>query len=166
MTRLINTVDSILKWFLAVLMALIVAVVCWQVISRFVLNAPSSLTEELSRTLLIWIGMIGMAFAYRTGVHLGLDILVRRMSLAMQRRVGLLLTSAIVAFALSVMVIGGGNLVAMTFELKQMSAALGVKMAYIYIAVPLSGLIITFYGLCQLYYLLSDKTMQPVEGLH
>jgi TRAP-type C4-dicarboxylate transport system permease small subunit len=107
-----------------------------------------------------------MAFAYRTGVHLGLDILVRRMSLAMQRRVGLLLTSAIVAFALSVMVIGGGNLVAMTFELKQMSAALGVKMAYIYIAVPLSGLLITFYGLCQLYYLLSDKTMQPVEGLH
>ena len=86
MTKVVHAVDTVLKWFLASLMAAIVLVVSWQVISRFVLNAPSSITEELSRTLLIWIGMVGAAFAYRTGQHLGLDILTRKLPLAWQQR--------------------------------------------------------------------------------
>ena len=166
MTKVVHAVDTVLKWFLASLMAAIVLVVSWQVISRFVLNAPSSITEELSRTLLIWIGMVGAAFAYRTGVHLGLDIVTQKFSPPVQRRLALLLTAAVVIFAIAVMVVGGGNLVALTYELNQMSAALNIKMAYIYIAVPLSGVLIAFYGVCQLYYLAANKPMQPVEGMH
>ena len=166
MTKLIFLVDTLLKWFLAALMSAIVFVVCWQVLSRFILNTPSSMTEELSRTLLIWIGTIGAAFAYRTGVHLGLDILTRRLTGPVQKRLAAVLTLSIVLFAIAVMVVGGGNLVALTYELNQMSAALCIKMAYIYLAVPLSGVLITFYGLCQLYCLLSDQQMQSVEGLH
>ncbi|GAA0558367.1 TRAP transporter small permease [Rheinheimera aquimaris] len=166
MTKVVHTVDTVLKWFLASLMAAIVLVVSWQVISRFVLNAPSSITEELSRTLLIWIGMVGAAFAYRTGVHLGLDIVTQKFPKAVQRKLAMVLTASVVLFAIAVMVVGGGNLVALTYELNQMSAALDIKMAYIYIAVPLSGLLIAFYGVCQLYYLAANKPMQPVEGMH
>lgn len=166
MTKVIDCVDSMLKWFLATLMAAIVLVVCWQVVSRFVLHSPSSVTEELSRALLIWIGMVGAAFAYRTGVHLGLDILTRKCSAALQRQLALLLTAAVVLFALAVMVVGGGKLVALTYLLNQMSAALDIKMAYIYIAVPLSGLLISFYGCCQLYCLAQNKTLAAVEGMH
>ena len=156
MTKLMQAVDSLLKWFLASLMAGIVLVVCWQVVSRYVLNAPSSITEELSRALLIWIGMAGAAFAYRTGVHLGLDIVTRKLPDA----------AAVVFFAIAVMVVGGGNLVAMTYELGQMSAALDIKMAYIYVILPLSGVLIAFYGLCQLYFLASGKAVPAVEGIH
>lgn len=166
MTKLVHWVDSLLKWFLAALMAAIVLVVCWQVVSRFVLNAPSSITEELSRTLLIWIGMVGAAFAYRTGVHLGLDIVTQKFSPPVQRRLALLLTAAVVIFAIAVMVVGGGNLVALTYELNQMSAALNIKMAYIYIALPLSGLLIAFYGSCQLYFMLRKQAIPAVEGMH
>ncbi|MCD1598825.1 TRAP transporter small permease [Rheinheimera aquimaris] len=166
MTKVVHAVDTVLKWFLASLMAAIVLVVSWQVISRFVLNAPSSITEELSRTLLIWIGMVGAAFAYRTGVHLGLDIVTQKFPKAVQRHLAMVLTASVVVFAIAVMVVGGGNLVALTYELNQMSAALDIKMAYIYIAVPLSGLLIAFYGVCQLYYLAANKPMQPVEGMH
>ena len=166
MTKVVHAVDTVLKWFLASLMAAIVLVVSWQVISRFVLNAPSSITEELSRTLLIWIGMVGAAFAYRTGVHLGLDIVTQKFPKAVQRHLAMVLTTSVVLFAIAVMVVGGGNLVALTYELNQMSAALNIKMAYIYIAVPLSGALIAFYGVCQLYYLVANKPMQPVEGMH
>src|SRR5690606_13041068 len=166
MTKLVHVVDTVLKWFLAALMAAIVLVVSWQVVSRFVLNAPSSITEELSRTLLIWIGMVGAAFAYRTGVHLGLGIVTQKFPKAVQRELAMVLTASVVLFAIAVMVVGGGNLVALTYELNQMSAALDIKMAYIYIAVPLSGVLIAFYGVCQLYYLAANKPMQPVEGMH
>ena len=165
MTKLIHVVDSLLKWFLAGLMGGIVLVVCWQVVSRFVLNAPSSITEELSRTLLIWIGMVGAAFAYRTGVHLGLDIVTQKFSPAIQRHLAMVLTASVVIFAIAVMVIGGGNLVALTYELNQMSAALNIKMAYIYIAVPLSGVLIAFYGICQLYFMACNKPTPLVEGM-
>ncbi|MBV2129487.1 TRAP transporter small permease [Arsukibacterium indicum] len=166
MIKFIRLIDNALKWFLACLMAAIVLVVCWQVVSRFVLNAPSSITEELARTLLIWIGMIGAAFAYRTGVHLGLDILTQKFSPAGQRKIAAVLTAAVAAFAVAVMVIGGGNLVRLTYELNQMSAALDIKMAYIYLAIPISGVLIAFYGCCQLYALATNQNLPVVEGVH
>lgn len=166
MNKLLLTTDTLLKRFLALLMAAIVLVVCWQVVSRFVLNAPSSITEELSRALLMWIGMIGTAFAYRTGMHLGLDILTSKCSAKAQRPLALLVTSAVLLFAVVVMLFGGGKLVALTFELNQMSAALDIKMAYIYIAVPLAGALICFYAVCQMYALLTDNALPQVEGMH
>lgn len=166
MNKLIHYIDNFLKWALACLMFSIVAVVCWQVISRYILNAPSSVSEELSRCLLIWIGMLGAALAYRTGVHLGLDIVTQRFNAATRQRFAMLVSTVVVLFAVAVMVIGGGNLVSMTYELNQISAALDIRMAYIYMIVPFSGSLIAFYGVCQLYYLSSDQVMPTVEGLH
>lgn len=166
MSKLIYRIDTALKWTLASLMLAIVSVVCWQVISRYLLNSPSSITEELSRCLLIWIGMLGAALAYRTGVHLGLDIVTQRFNVRNRQRIAMIVTCAIVLFAMSVMVIGGGKLVALTYELRQMSAALNVRMAYIYAVIPFSGLLIAFYGICQLYYLAKNQVIAPVEGLN
>jgi len=166
MNKLIRRIDNALKWILAAMMLSIVLVVCWQVVSRYLLNSPSSITEELSRCLLIWIGMLGAALAYRTGVHLGLDIVTQRFNPRNRQRLAMLVSAAVVLFALAVMVVGGGNLVALTFELNQMSAALGIRMAYIYLIIPFSGSIMVFYGVCQLYYLNTDQTMPTVEGLH
>ncbi len=59
-------------------MAAIVLVVTWQVFSRFIIQSPSSFTEELSRFLLIWIGILGAAYAYKTKAHLGLDLFVEK----------------------------------------------------------------------------------------
>ena len=132
MTKLVLLVDWVLKRSLMLLMAAIVLVVCWQVLSRFVLTNPSSMTEEIARCLLLWIAMLGAAYAYRTGQHLGLDIVTSRMPAVWQYRIAFVLTAAVVVFSSIVMVWGGGELVWLTFELNQMSAALGIRMAYIY----------------------------------
>lgn len=150
MNSLIIAVDSLLKRLLMVLMAAIVLVVCFQVLSRFVLATPSSITEEISRCLLLWIGMFGSAFAYRTGQHLGLDIVTRKFSGIWQLRIAAILTLAVVIFAIAAMTFGGGQLVMLAFELNQMNAGLGICIGWIYLVLPLSGLLIGFYGLCQL----------------
>lgn len=54
---------------------------------------------------------------------------------------------AVAIFALAVMVAGGVNLVMLTLELEQVSAALGIPMGLVYLALPLSGLLIAFYAL-------------------
>jgi TRAP-type C4-dicarboxylate transport system permease small subunit len=163
MNKAVFWVDQVLRRTLIMLMASIVLVVCWQVLSRFVLGEPSSMTEEIARTLLLWIGMLGAAFAYRTGQHLGLDILTRKMPAIWQQRVALVLTAAVVLFALAAMVVGGGQLVLLTYQLDQMSAALGIRVSWIYLALPLSGLLIAFYGLCQLRCLWQKIELTPAE---
>ncbi|WP_286049886.1 TRAP transporter small permease subunit [Rheinheimera sp. KL1] len=109
MTKLVLLVDWLLKRSLMLLMAAIVLVVCWQVLSRFVLTNPSSMTEEIARCLLLWIAMLGAAYAYRTGQHLGLDIVTSRMTPLWQHRIAFVLTAAVVVFSSIVMVWGAAN---------------------------------------------------------
>lgn len=163
MTKLVLWVDWFLKRSLMLLMAAIVLVVCWQVLSRFVLTNPSSMTEEIARCLLLWIAMLGAAYAYRTGQHLGLDIVTSRMPPLWQHRIAFVLTAAVVVFSSIVMVWGGGELVWLTWELNQMSAALGIRMAWIYMVLPLAGVLIAFYGLCQLLCLAAKIQLVPAE---
>ncbi len=59
MITLKNKVDKVIQNLLVFLMALMVLNVLWQVFTRFIMNDPSSFTDELSRYLLIWLGLLG-----------------------------------------------------------------------------------------------------------
>lgn len=149
---MINT----LKYLVIFLLSAIVIVVTIQVFSRFVLQSPSSITEELSRFLLIWIGLLGGAYGYHSNAHLGLDILTNRLNQLQQYWVGIGAHLLIMFFAIAVMVIGGVSLVLLTFDPPQISAAMEVQMGYIYSAVPISGMIIVFVSMMKISRLLSQ----------
>ena len=53
---------------------------------------------------------------------------------------------AIATFAVLVLVIGGTRLVELTLVLGQTSAALQVPRGYVYLALPLSGIVILVYA--------------------
>src|SRR5690606_39469394 len=86
MQKLLTKLDRVLALILMVLMATIVVDVTWQVLSRFILGNPSSVTEEIARFLLIWIGLLGAAYAFRTHSHLGLDLFTAKMAPARRHR--------------------------------------------------------------------------------
>jgi TRAP-type C4-dicarboxylate transport system permease small subunit len=139
--------DKPLKALLILLMALLVVNVSWQVITRFVLPEPSSFTEELSRFMLIWIGLLGSALTYKERMHLGIDILTNKLNGKKRLSTDLSVHIIVGLFAILVMIMGGYNLVLITFELNQVSAALGVRMGYVYMALPVSGALILLYSL-------------------
>ena len=72
--------DRLLDTGLWVAMLSMTLTVIWQVFTRFVLRDPSSWTEELAIFLLIWIGLLGSAYALRRKAHLGVDVLTNRLS--------------------------------------------------------------------------------------
>lgn len=144
MTRIL---DAVLKPALIGLVVLMVAAVSWQVISRYVFSAPSSWTEEIARFLLIWIGVLGAAYAFRTGVHLGLDVLPKKLSGMPQAALKHFSLSVVMLFSVTVLIIGGGSLVSLTWELRQYSAVLGLPMAFVYSVIPLAGLLICLYAI-------------------
>ena len=147
MHKLIRILDLVLKKVLIALMVALVAAVSWQVISRYVFASPSSWTEEVARFLLIWIGVLGAAYAFRTGVHLGLDILPKKLTGGSAKVLKLFTLLVVMAFAVSVLVIGGGSLVSLTWELRQYSAVLGLPIAFVYSVIPTAGALICVYAI-------------------
>ncbi len=139
--------DKLFKGVLSGLMVLMVFCVTWQVFSRYVLNSPSSWTEELARFALIWIGLLGSAYAYHLKMHLGLDLLVHKLQPASAVLLKKILHFLAVLFAAVVMVYGGIQLVMMTAELKQYSAALQWPMAMVYLCLPISGVMMILYAM-------------------
>ncbi len=147
MNKVMLKIDLVLARILAILMVLMVVDVTWQVVTRFLLSQPSSFTEEIARFLLIWIGVLGAAYAYRKRAHLGLDLLTSKMPPAARRRADVVANLCCFGFAASVMVFGGIKLVALTLELRQTSAALQIPIGYIYTVIPISGVLICLYAL-------------------
>jgi TRAP-type C4-dicarboxylate transport system permease small subunit len=146
MRKAIAALDRVFRGLLAVLMAIMVACVTWQVVSRYVLGSPSSWTEELARYLLIWIGLLGGAYAYHVKMHLGLDLLSQKLSPGARRLQARLIHVAVMLFAALVLLGGGLNLIWLALELGQHSAALGVPMWVVYLSLPLSGLMLIVYA--------------------
>lgn len=146
MQEIRNAVDRVLEWLVIALMGLNVINVLWQVFTRFVLKNPSSFTEELARYLLIWVGLLGAAYAVSKRMHLAIDVFTERLQGRRKLLSELFIQLCIFSFALFVMVIGGLNLVQITFKLQQISAALQIKIGYVYSVIPLSGVLIMFYS--------------------
>ena len=137
--------NKILEVFLVILMSVLVIDVLWQVISRYLLAAPSSFTDEMAGYLLIWVGMMGAAYVAGRKEHLAIDILLQRSSPEIQKKLLLVIHLMIFFFALSVMVIGGIILMYTRFALGVKSAAVQLPLGYVYIVMPISGLIIMYY---------------------
>jgi TRAP-type C4-dicarboxylate transport system permease small subunit len=147
MQKITNILDTILKNVLILLMVALVTAVSWQVISRYGFSTPSSWTEEVARFLLIWIGVLGAAYAFRTGAHLGLDILPKKLTGNSALALKLFILLVVTGFSVAVLIIGGGSLVVLTWELKQYSAVLGLPIAFVYSVIPTTGILICFYAI-------------------
>lgn len=120
LNRIKLAVDRTIAAFsVAVMIALVVCVV-WQVFSRYVLNQPSTLTDELAMTLP-----------------------PRRQAL-----LSVIINLLIFIFAGSVIVTGGVKLIEKTLSTSQVSAAMQIPMGYVYLILPLTGLIMMFYAVC------------------
>lgn len=146
MARVRAAVDRLLAFAIAAIMAVMVVNVVWQVFTRFVLATPSSYTEELARYLLIWLTLLGSAYATGQRLHLAVDVVSVRLPAAARRRVDHVVHATVILFALVVMVGGGAHLAYLGFTLAQVSAALQVSLGFVYLAVPVSGLAMAFYS--------------------
>lgn len=65
MNKLVTYINRGLAAFTISLSSFLVFCVVWQVLSRYVLGKPSTVTDELARYLFMWVALIGAA--YTTG---------------------------------------------------------------------------------------------------
>lgn len=146
MKAILSPIDFLLRWALVALATFMVITVTWQVFSRYALQAPSSLTEEIARFQLIWLGLLGAVYTFRNRMHVGIDILVAPLTGKKRLAAELVSLVSVVLFAVLILIYGGGRLVQLTHELNQTSGALGIRISYVYSIIPISGVLMCLYA--------------------
>ncbi len=160
MHALKKALDSVLATACVALFALLIATVSWQVFTRQLLNAPSSWSEELAKYVFVWLGMFGAALLFSERGHIAVDVLVRRLPAEIQHAIALVVQLTILAFAVLALVWGGMRLTAVGWG--QSLTALPGHLGFVYLAMPITGLVITA---CTLHHLVSILRREaPVEA--
>ena len=131
------------------LVAILVLDVSWQVITRYLLGRPSTWTDELATLLMIWVASLGAGLGFRQKAHLGIDYMVTHLSPKGQFWTEIATQLVVFVFAVSILVYGGIHLVSLTLATNQVSPALGMRMGWVYLALPVSGLFIAWSALDQ-----------------
>ena len=151
-----KTIDAVIRNVLIFLMGVLVLTVVWQVFTRYVLQSPSTYTDELARFLLIWVGLLGGAYLSGQNSHVAIDILHRYLTEESRRKLNIFIRMLVTLFVVSVFIIGGSYLVYITYASWQITPALQLPMAAVYLIGPVSGLLITYYNLSDIKNLMKN----------
>ncbi|TWT97647.1 2,3-diketo-L-gulonate TRAP transporter small permease protein YiaM [Botrimarina colliarenosi] len=163
--RLARVVERMLDAAAGSILAILVLIVAWGVFTRFALGAASWWTEESARLLLVWLTMLGAAAASARGENLGVDYFASRMHPDARRLIGLTVEMTVIAFAASVLVYGGLVLMVETLRSGQTTAAIGLRMGWVYAAVPISGLGMILFGVERIVRLLANVDPNDPEAV-
>jgi C4-dicarboxylate transporter DctQ subunit len=166
MMKFINTLTNITvacaKWCGVSTAFVMTVMIFLQVIYRYLLGESLSFSEELARYMFIWSVAMGSALALRTRSHIGVEILVERLprSLATPAKI---LACAISLVFYGMLIWYGFEMVGETMD--QESAALELPMGYVYLAVPLSAIVLF---ICEIKNVMDDlfvaKDNESVKG--
>ncbi|MCB0665173.1 MAG: TRAP transporter small permease [Saprospiraceae bacterium] len=137
--------DKVLEWILIVLMSAMTLDVLWGVFTRYIVGSQAPWSEELARYLLIWIGILGAAWASGKHLHLAIDLFPESLTPMKKRRLMVIINLLVIFFVIAAMIIGGLRLVYVVTYLGQESAALKLPLGAVYTVMPLSGIIIVYH---------------------
>ena len=146
---MLPNVRHVLKTILAAvsvtLFTVLVATTTWQVVSRQILNEPSTWSEELARLLFVWLSFLGSAFLFGERGHIAVDFLARKLPFAGQRVAQIFVQAMVLLFALVGLVWGGYLAASIAWE--QNLTALPVTIGWVYLVIPIAGVFIAIFAL-------------------
>lgn len=154
-----NGLNRILEWLVIGCVGGSILVVLWGVLSRFVVAVPSRWTEELAVILLTWTALLGAAIGFKNRQHLGVDYIFGKLDADARRLNAVIIQLLIITFAASVLLWGGSNLVVKTLATGQITAALGIRVGYTYLALPISGIAIVLFAIEELAQLIARRNV-------
>lgn len=135
-------------------MGFLVCLVTWQVITRFVLNNPSTITEQLARYVFVWVVLINAAYVFGKREHMNISYLKSKMSPRMALVCGIITEVCTLLFMLTVLL--GGGIMAVKIGLSQMDPALPLPTGVFYLAMPLCGVMGSIYTVLNLWEMIAD----------
>jgi TRAP-type C4-dicarboxylate transport system permease small subunit len=139
------------KWIIRVVEAISIAGItlitfftAYEVGMRELFRKPTIWTNEITSYLLVWVGLLGVVYAYDKGAHVSVDLVYRQLSVRIQKSFDMITTILMLLFALCVCVYGYKYWWLGYSKGWRHFGMLDVPMSYTRIALPIIGLLLAF----------------------
>ena len=143
MRQIRNILNRLLNVLAGVSFLAMVALTCWQVFTRYIVQNPSSWSEELVSYLFAWASLLGASLITGERGHMNIPVLVERMGMGAQKFFGIL--GEVIAFAFSAIILVYGGVQISQLAMGQMTSSLGVAVGIFYVVLPLCGVLNMIY---------------------
>lgn len=140
--KIVDLFDKITKYAAFAAFSVMSLMIILQVLFRK-FGASLSFSEELARFLFIWATLLGAPMCLKRRSHVGFDLIMARMPRTIRKYGGLLANTVGMVFFL-VMIIYGFKVTGITMG--QTSPALGLKMGFVYLSIPVAGMMMMLNG--------------------
>jgi TRAP-type C4-dicarboxylate transport system permease small subunit len=145
-------------WVAMVGLALMSVFTCYQVVMRFIFDQPSTWSEVLVRSIMIWTVYLGAAAAFREGAMIAAEFFVRAVPRPFGKALQIFAGVLSLAF-LAILVWTGIDMVGRTST--QVLAGLGIPISWVYLALPIGGALGTLAVLVR-----TSELLEPGAGIH
>lgn len=151
-----NGITRILNGLAGISFLAMVLLTCWQVLTRYVLQNPSTWSEELVGYLFAWMSLLGASLVTCERGHMNIPIIVERFNAPMQKLLNCL--GEVIAFLFSAVILVFGGVQITTLAMGQMTSSLGVPIGIFYIVLPLCGVLNMIYTVLNIIDILQGRT--------
>ena len=124
------------------LLVTVAVVVLLQVLMRYLFAYPNPWSEEVSRFCFIWLSLLGASLAVEHRAHFGFDQVTKALAPPGKRAVEMFAEGVVLLF--SVLLIATG-IALMDLTMGERSPALGLPVALVYAAAPVSGMLMVVH---------------------
>lgn len=145
MSKAKDILSKILEVICSVLFAFITIVGTYQIVSRYLFNKPSTISEELLTYSFTWLALLAAALVFGKKEHMRMSFIADKFEGNKALVMGIVTELLIMFFAALVLVYGGISITKLTTT--QITASLGFNMSYIYMILPICGVIIVIYSI-------------------
>ncbi len=136
----IGRLDTIIA---SICMFAIVAVSIWGVFTRYIINSPSSWTEELSLGLFVWLTFFGISILARRGEIVSIEFLLHLLPKSIAFLFRKIIIPLITITALVILIYLGFKLAMFSYD--RLTSILRIPFTYIYMGIPLGSLFTLYH---------------------
>jgi len=144
LSKVSNWSDRICIWLLSIITVVMTVCLIFLIFGRNFFNTSFASLEEISRFSLVWMTFIGSAIAYKRKEHMGMEFIQSKLKGKLKKT--FLLTQEIISLLLFLIFIYyGADLVLFNLEITSLQAK--VSMAYVYVVMPITGLVMLIHAI-------------------
>lgn len=145
MNQIRQAIMKVLGVVIVALFIFMTVIGTYQIVTRYFFNRPSTVSEELLTYSFTWMALLASAYVFGKRDHMRMGFLADQITGQVRKYMEIVIDLLTFALAAIVMVYGGAAITKLT--LIQKTASLQVPMAYIYVIMPVTGVLIMIFSL-------------------
>ena len=157
MVKLVDGFFRLLEFLVVACMFAMVVMVFGNVVLRYGFNSGITVSDEMSRYCFIWLTYIGAMVAMRDGAHLGVDTLIKKLSLR-GKKICFFLSQSIMLFCNVLFFVGTYKMHGL--QVTNISPVVGMSMIWVYGIGYVTAFVMGAFNVNKLYRLFTGQVSE------